>query len=33
VKQSRELTEDGWTGDQRPHDGRLDANIYGDATP
>jgi hypothetical protein len=33
VKQCRELTEDGWTGDQCPHDGGLDANIYGDVAP
>ena len=33
VKQCRELTEDGWTGDQCPHDGGLDANIYGEAAP
>jgi hypothetical protein len=33
VKQCREHTEDGWTGDQCPHDGGLDANIYGDVSP
>jgi len=33
VEQCRELTEDGWTGDQCPHDGGLDANIYGDTAP
>ena len=33
VKQCREHTDDGWTGDQCPHDGGLDANIYGDLSP
>jgi hypothetical protein len=33
VKQCREHTDEGWTGDQCPHDGGLDANIYGDTAP
>jgi len=33
VRQCREHEDDGWTGDQCPHDGGLDANIYGDIAP
>ena len=33
VKQCRTLTSTGWTGDQCPHDGGIDQNIYGDLAP
>src|SRR4051812_40853084 len=33
VLQCRDHEEDGWTGDQCPHAGGLDANIYGDVAP
>jgi hypothetical protein len=33
VKQCRDHEDDGWTGDQCPHAGGLDANIYGDVAP
>jgi len=33
VKQCRTHTDAGWTGDTCPHDGGLDANIYGDTVP
>ena len=33
VRQCRTLTSGGWTGDQCPHDGGIDQNIYGDLAP